>query len=337
MGRLIDQAGLAAAWRALSGHGEPGWRTIPLGAIGPVQVLAGRRFPGNEEAVLFGIPGYRRPANEQLPSGRGFEILRVTLKEKDEEPRWLGVNREAQGSFDLFAMMITDLLEHLASRDADTSPDELGTALVARVRAWQEFMQRGSGVLGPEAEVGLVGELRFLEALLESGLAISEVLDGWKGPLDGLHDFAFPGGAIEVKSTVASVGCTAEVSCLEQLDDSVVAPLFLGAVRLSVGPGGITLPEQIERLRGAASEPSARAHLDEKLLRVGYFDRFAERYTRRFRLSSLKAFRVDADFPRLVHGSVPPAVRRARYDIDLDATERPTTSLDDVMSTLGLK
>ncbi|MFN8996613.1 MAG: PD-(D/E)XK motif protein, partial [Pseudomonadota bacterium] len=209
MGRLIDQAGLAAAWRALSGQGEPGWRTIPLGAIGAVQVLAGRRFPGNEEAVLFGIPGYRRPANEQLPAGRGFEVLRVTLKDKDEEPRWLGVNREAQGSFDLFAMMITDLLDHLASRDADTPPDELGTALVARVRAWQEFMQRGSGVLGPEAEVGLVGELRFLEALLESGLAVSEVLDGWKGPLDGLHDFAFPGGAIEVKSTVASVGFTA--------------------------------------------------------------------------------------------------------------------------------
>ncbi|MFN9003717.1 MAG: PD-(D/E)XK motif protein, partial [Betaproteobacteria bacterium] len=130
---------------------------------------------------------------------------------------------------------------------------------------------------------------------------------------------------------------TAEVSGLQQLDDRSVAPPFRGAVRQSVAPGGVTLPEQLERLRGAASEPTARAHLDEKLLRVGYFDRFAERYTRRFRLSGLKAFRVDADFPRLVHASVPQAVRRARYDIDIDATGRPTVSLGDVLNTLGMK
>ncbi len=47
---------LRAAWRALDGSaGESGWRTIPLEMKSNCRLLAGRYFPGNEEAILVGL------------------------------------------------------------------------------------------------------------------------------------------------------------------------------------------------------------------------------------------------------------------------------------------
>ena len=61
MARLIDEC--AVAWHSLSGTGdEPGWRTIPVTPAGRCQLSAGRRFPGNQEALLASFPGASLPA-----------------------------------------------------------------------------------------------------------------------------------------------------------------------------------------------------------------------------------------------------------------------------------
>lgn len=336
MARLIERASIESAWRALAGGEGDGWRTIPVGSVATVRILAGRRLPGNEEAVLFGIDGFRRPSSDQLPTGRGFEVVRLALDHEDTSLRWIGISRQLPGSLDLFTMMITDIIDQLASLAGATS-EELGHALLARVRAWQDFMQRGDGVLGREAEVGLVGELRAVLAMLKLGLHPSVVLEAWRGPLNALHDFVFPGGVVEVKSSVATVGFLAEVASLEQLDDTDVAPLMLAAVRLAVTSDGHTLPEIIGEVRTVVgSDRHASALLETRLLHAGYLDRFADRYVRRFSHANTTVFRVDASFPRLVHGSVPAAVRRAKYDIDLDAVNQPGMPLGQALTVIGV-
>ena len=44
-------------------------------------------------------------------------------------------------------------------------------AMLSRIRAWQEFMRRTPRGAFPEAEVGLAGELAFLELLLDAGMS----------------------------------------------------------------------------------------------------------------------------------------------------------------------
>ncbi|MGY2255726.1 PD-(D/E)XK motif protein [Pseudomonas reactans] len=51
-----------------------------------------------------------------------------------------------------------------------------------------KFMSRGPAPLSPEAELGLMGELTFMVALMDSGVATEEVLRGWVGPDDALQD-----------------------------------------------------------------------------------------------------------------------------------------------------
>jgi hypothetical protein len=205
-----------------------------------------------------------------------------------------------------------------------------------QVRGWQDFMQRGDGALSPEEEVGLVGELHAVLGMITLGVAPAVVLDAWRGPLDSLHDFVYPGGAIEVKSSLATAGFLASIASLEQLDDSKAAPLLLAATRLAVGAQGQTLPELVQLTRSTIREAGAPADLlEERLLHAGYSDRFADRYARRFSHVSWTVYVVDDRFPRLVHGGVPAAVRQARYDLELEVLDLPTSTLKQALERIG--
>ena len=76
MARPNDE--FAVAWESLSGTGdEPGWRTIPVTPAGRCRLSAGRRFPGNQEALLASFLTATIPAGEKLPDGQGFSVERV--------------------------------------------------------------------------------------------------------------------------------------------------------------------------------------------------------------------------------------------------------------------
>ncbi len=61
MARPIEE--FVLAWGAFSGRSEDdGWRGIPVAPAGPCALMAGRRFPGNEEALLAGFSKAQVPA-----------------------------------------------------------------------------------------------------------------------------------------------------------------------------------------------------------------------------------------------------------------------------------
>lgn len=311
---------LLAAWRALAGNpGTKGWRTIPVAYGGPCRLVAGRHFPGNEEALLVEFASVWVPPVDQLPQGRGFLVSRADFSEDGSDRIWIALCRQSAGSLDLFAMMADDVALTLEGlRGADN--ERLFHTFLARIRAWQDFMRRGGdGVLGPEAEVGLFGELELLRDIILAGLPAIVAVEAWQGPLDGVQDFALGVGAIEVKCTVSPGSFPATVSSLDQLDDSLIRPLYLAGVRLALTASGRTLPEQVGELRDLVREElTALALFDSRLLHAGFLDAVAERYTRRFLRTGEKILQVSDAFPRLTRANVAIEIRRARYEIDLD-------------------
>jgi hypothetical protein len=231
-------------------------------------------------------------------------------------------------------MMAADSLSVLAT--VSDSAEAL-RRFIGRIRAWQEFMQRGSdGILGPEEEVGLLGELVLLERMLTAGLPPLVAIRAWHGPVRGTHDFVLGPGAVEVKSTIATGTFPATISSLEQLDDSSVRPLFLAAVKFRLDDVGRTLAEQVEEVRAALlGEAGAVAAYDTRLLHAGYSSAAADRYLRRFANGSIRLLSVDVDFPRLVRGQVDPVIRKARYELDLDLIGRPSIPLEAALGQLG--
>ena len=334
----IERDELLSAWRALASmHGREGWRTIHIAIGSPCRVLAGRHFPGNEEALLVRFMSARIPPEAQLPQGRGFLVSQVQPSLEGEPGEWLALRRQRAGSLELFALMALDLVATISGPPSGDDSRILPVFL-ARIRAWQEFMRRtGDGMLTGEEEVGLYGELELLWQLLEVGLPADMCVNSWEGPLDGLQDFRLGMGAIEVKSTLAQKGFEASITSLDQLDESLIQPLFLAGVRLAQGPVGRTLPEMIVDLRGALVEdPTACAELNTRLLKAGYCDEFANSYTRRFTCVGSRLLAVRNTFPRLTKSNVSEAIRSARYEIELDLITDGEFGLTEALQQLGV-
>lgn len=332
MAQQIDDIELA--WSSLATSTDTsGWRTIHITSVGPCALFAGVLFPGKEEALLANFSSSLVAPSEKLPEAQGFSVSRV--EPNSDGKAWLALTRKPSGSVELFVAMVSDVL---GAMRAEPHADEtrLLRIFLGRIRAWQEFMRKGIQTLTPEAEIGLVGELTMLQAIIEAGVPSAIAIEAWVGPFDGIQDFIIGSGAIEVKSTLSPVGFPAKIGSLEQLDNSTRQPLFVSGARLKQAANGQSLPEFVGATRQIIQgDAEAESLLSERLLAAGYFDVHADRYARRFDLAGLRVIEVDEGFPRLTSGNVPIGVRRAMYEIDLDKVAGENVGAARALKKLG--
>lgn len=325
------------AWSSLiSADAEPGWQAIALPSAGPLQFRAGRRSPDNAEAMLVGFPNARLPAADKLPEGQGFAIERADPEGNGR--LWLALTRKSAGSAELFAAMACDVVGALDDSVAANSDEaKLLRVFIGRVGAWQEFMRKGAHALSPEAEIGLIGELTLLQAIIGAGIPPARAIESWVGPLDGIQDFELGTGALEVKTTLSAAGFSAKISSLEQLDDATRQPLFVAAVRLRQTEGGQNLPGIAETIRlTIKGDGEAERLLTERLLIAGYIDSHSDRYPRKFEQVGMRVVEVAGNFPRMTSGTVPVGIKRAMYEIDLDKVPGDNVGAEGALKKLGV-
>jgi hypothetical protein len=324
---------LLTAWRALQGLDTiEGWRSIPISPKLSLRLRAGRRFPENEEALLFAFSSTCIPEDIQLPQGGGFRVSRVELEGEASNLVWIALSKLQAGSLDLFLTMVKDIFSVLGSLTGD---DEklLFRTLLTRIITWQDFMERGRlPILSAEAEIGLVGELGLLGDLIKTGVPVQDAVESWQGPLNGIWDFETRRGAVEVKSTLSSNGFPVIIGSLDQLDDSRLSPLFLIGIRLVINDSGSTLPEIVYNLREKMmTSPTTVATFTRRLLLVGFSDLYADQYVNRFLRINEKIFLIDETFPRLTRMDVPSEITDVSYTLDLDKLRITPLHPDDII------
>jgi len=315
MAKLIDEVRLA--WESIrTVQGASGWTAVGVLPSKPGRFKAGRNSPEHCEAILVSFLTSAITQNEKLPEGLGFRVNR--LDSETGEMTWLALTRNPNGNLELFSAMVSDVLEALTGAGNRDHVTELRIFL-GRIRAWQEFMRRGAIPLSPEQEVGLVGELILLEMILESGVHPQDAVGAWNGPLSGLRDFVIGFGAIEVKTTIASVGLTAKIGSLEQLDDTTCKPIFLCAIKCALTSSGQTINEKISSLRSLLA-PDSMALLDfnNRITASGYLQSDVSQYHRRFSFREIFIFEVNDNFPRLTPSNIMLGVVSVKYEINLE-------------------
>lgn len=324
---------IVMAWASLAGStASAGWSSIPIVSPPGCSLLAARRSPDNEEAILAGFAGLSIPAAEKLPEGQGFVVDRVDL---GDGKAWLALSRKLTGGVELFLAMVNDVVVTLES-EGTADPQRLARAFLARVRAWQEFMRKGAQVLSPEKEIGLVGELAVLSAIIAAGVAPDVALKAWVGPQDANQDFELGTGAIEVKATVSPIGFPAHIGSLAQLDDSTLQPLFLAGARLAQSAAGLNLPQWVESVRAQVTgNPDAARLFSEKLIAAGYFDAHFDKYPRKFSDAGTRLAEIGPGFPRLTPGTVPLGVTDAKYNVELEQALGAGIDIDMALKKLG--
>ncbi|WP_315806823.1 MULTISPECIES: PD-(D/E)XK motif protein [unclassified Bradyrhizobium] len=305
---------LVSKW-AEAARAEPSdreWRAVALSVPATVRFLAGIREPDGRVALLIEAPLSAAPGTPLRISAEG-----VSLSDRRDAAQGLvriAVALERVPLRDVFEVLAADLVEVVRQAATPAQAVALG---VARLEAWQAFLRSGRRGLSREEQIGLIGELTVLE-LLAAEIGYEAAVEGWFGPLDGIHDFSRSGIGIEVKA-VAGGGNLMRISRLDQLDRRGLSTLLVARPRFQEAPEGRTLVTASRDIRNALDQSAAgvRPVFDDRLLRAGLIevDRQASPLFS-FVLQDLYGFEVREEFPRLTGLSVPAEIVDASYSLD---------------------
>jgi hypothetical protein len=310
---------LGAAWTALE-------QEVTLDA----GLYERRVFANSGFAVYAGVvrPGANPRVSVIVPSSvlsdgleretRGFRVFR-NYNPVDHTTR---VTLElSNGSFrELFEVMAEDVASRVLAA-ADQSAAVI--AMRGRLDHWERFMRlSGNAGLDRNQQIGLFGELLFLQTLLETGVSAGTAVAAWKGPRGTNQDFQCDGRALEVKTTSGNSATSIVVSNELQLDETESRPLFLLHLWMRVQDGGgVTLPMLVGELAAMLSE-GLRQDFNDRLVQAGYHDIHRSAYDEVHYVERARHYYVvDGAFPRIGHGDLRPGVSHVGYRIDVAGFE----------------
>jgi hypothetical protein len=211
----------------------------------------------------------------------------------------------------------------------------LAVAVAAGVAGFKDMLTARRGFT-PEEEVGLFGELAFLEFLL-STIGAGPAVEAWQGPFSEEHDFVFSDGDLEIKTTV-SERRRHVINGLTQLVPLRGVPLSVISIQITRAASdvGRTLPSVVARVRNLATGHVVA--LDRRLDALGWSTDDIDLYPTFWALRTQpRAYRVDDDFPAMTSDLLAPIVPNfgllsdVSYKVDLtdlnhDALPHPISS-----------
>ncbi len=201
-------------------------------------------------------------------------------------------------------------------------------AAVLELRCFAELLKQ-STILAVERQLGLLGELIFLERL--AAARGEGALDAWLGPRGEPHDFRIGTSEFEVKTTVSPYRIHG-INGMEQLVPTHGCKLFLISVQLAPAGagGGFSLGDKVQNLTALFQRAPLRLqHFVGNLELLGLKMAELSNYNRPFTLRRpLSVIPVDKKFPAITRpliqkmlGSVAPRVESLYYEANLEGLE----------------
>lgn len=218
---------------------------------------------------------------------------------------------------DIFLKVCQDIIYSLQ----DVSSKASRRACIFRLEKWSSFLRTSRIRLSPEAQKGLIAELRFLE---RDSLAVHNERDairGWSGPESGARDFEYGQVLVEIKSKRSSANTSIVISSERQLNVNESEQLFLCIIELrnttAEDDQSFTLTDVVNEVRDSLESSLQRSALDSKLAKIGYFD--VDDYSdTRWSEGETYYYAVLDGFPKIDSQSCSPGVSKVAYQVDLD-------------------
>lgn len=326
----------------VTGHLSPEWSSPPwdlLEAEPPRgdRLTVRKAMPKGRGDVLIAVdaakhryilvaipPGEPCELGERISKGIAVQTVEMDVGEGPFQPFVEIACLEPQGHAAL-DIIVHELIEAL---EAGASIGRI--RLVQNVLAkWRRFWSGvGQGVLSKEQQIGLFGEIWFLNRWLSPSVGVTRAVQMWRGPTGARNDFEGQSFGIEVKTT-GRVEASHIIHGLEQLLEPPDGALFLFSLSVRDEANGVeTLPRMVQEMRDRLTEDYASlSQFDATLYAAGYDDRLTSEYAKLvLRIREEGLYRVNEGFPRLIPSSIagglPPGVSTVTYELRLDAAAK---------------
>ncbi|WP_162242715.1 PD-(D/E)XK motif protein [Dyadobacter sp. Leaf189] len=296
-------------------------------------MYAGVQRPSLNRLFLMQAPRILFPSKEHMPELRGFDLNVHVTGEEPETHATIILSANDPVFNEVFSVMLVNLYESLQSCSSERQAMH---TFLQKLGQWREFFERNSiNGLSEMAQRGLYGELYFLKKfiLTKEDYFISGIL-GWTGSKNRQHDFQFGDIALEVKTCITKQHQKMQIANEQQLDETLVAYLYLFHLSLSVIESHVnTLPAIITDIREMIqSVYGALSHFESALMERGYLDIHNDLYLPRgYAVREENIFRVVDGFPRLTERDLPIGVGDLSYSISVAECKKFTAPFDEVI------
>lgn len=230
---------------------------------------------------------------------------------------------------DIFSLFIQNILEDIAE---SVTENEAVTKTLNVISKWKKLFDKiNFNGLSIEQQKGLIGELLFINHLLDNQKSSTNILNAWTGPDFEDKDFVFGGIGIEIKLT-SSKYPKIKITNEGQLDSQNLNRLYLILYTVEdVKENGFSLNSLIEQTQQKFS-----ANIDElkffkeRLMLLGYFEEHKDHYNKMYSLKKNYSYSVSEKFPKIIKSQLPIGVYNTSYFIELSAVENFSVEIEEI-------
>jgi len=320
--------GLSAIWAVLSETPAEGIDSLVVSPAATLddgrEILAGLDTMGNRHVL---VPLRASDQFGDAGSGAALQLRLVEVAGK----RFASAVSTDRRLDDVFAQFAKELVESVV---ASGKPGRDMRLAFGRWRAL--FAPSPVGRLTKAEEIGLLGELLTLKALLEAGGSVAV----WEGPSKALHDFRREVCHVEVKATLAREGLRISIHGVDQLSVGDGEELHLLVYRFSESATGQSL---IDVIRAAELNVDDLVMFERKLKQSGFEWAWAHDYKTKYDFEVLCFNVLETGFPRItpksfVGSGMPLGTMQLTYVADLSgASPVPVgaTEMDRVIRSIA--
>lgn len=326
-------------------HVNNPWKVISAPTAG--KLFAGRRADNSSPDVYWGRDSTAREAlvfvldKDAVGEASLPKINKLSIEARpadDPNKQLLMITLGEKSLRDLFHVFCLDLIARTRSCATDQAAAQV---LLNRINRWKIMLQSGSTEkLGPEAQIGLIGELIVLERFLLPNIDAIVAVDSWIGPERKPQDFMMGATGIEAKARGKSKEAI-RISSLEQLSTRGIDALYLCVTSVASDPGSDdTLTTIVERILDSVENscPDAVLYLRSKLVEAGFTDE-QDYSSDTWSVGETAIYYVSDKFPRLDRLNIDEAVVEAQYSLSLSTltsfTLAPQVMVDALLDVIG--
>jgi hypothetical protein len=260
---------------------------------------------------------------------KGVQIEVFDLKEHKELNIYL-IDSELK---DVFSLFIENIIQEIIDLSTE---NEAITKTSNVIQKWKKLFDKiNNNGLSIEQQKGLLGELLFINELIDNKLNPDYVLSCWTGPDFEDKDFTFGATCFEIKFTASKIP-RIKITSERQLDTTNINKLFLNCFTCeSLKEKGVSLNSVVSTIREKINKNTATLkYFNERLESSDYFVEHKENYYAQYGIKAKSIYEVSDSFPKLTNRNLPNGIYNTSYYIENSAIENFKVDYDTTINEL---
>ncbi len=214
---------------------------------------------------------------------------------------------------DNFTLVIKDVAYRCAHY-----PDEIVISkAIKRLYDWTELLKPSRKGIGKSKQMGLWGEMFVLHEYMSGVHPIKDAVNFWIGPDNKKQDFTLNHMALEVKTTMSGSAPAIKITSIEQLE-RITDRLYLIHIFMNKGnePDALSLNDLYDQIIESINDDTeTKTNFLFSVSKIYGKATDTER-NEKFVFLNYNLYEVDENFPNILGGDLPDAIRNIRYEIN---------------------